>query len=1061
MRPEFCPSCLFRDAAESSVPDDSPQIPLQFVGDYELLGEVARGGMGVVFRARQRSLGRIVAVKLLLGGHLAGETARARFREEAAAAATLQHPNIVAIHEIGEHEGLPYFSMDLVDGQTLAALVREGPLAATRAARYVALTARAIAYGHQQGILHRDLKPSNVLVDAFDQPKVTDFGLAKRLAGSTPDLTLTGQVLGTPAYSAPEQARDTNSATQRSDVYSLGALLYHLLTGRAPFQADSLEAILRQVASEEPVAPRRLNPSLSRDLENVCLKCLEKDPSQRYPTAAGLADDLERFLAQEPVLARPVGPLSRIWRWSRRHRLVASLIALLTLTLVSVAIGSTLVAGRIARAEQATLLGLRDSLLNEATALRLGDDVLQRDAILDRIRQVQALDPAPESIVRARSEAAAALALPRVQLENEWVLPPDAAPDRLWLDQETRTRFEVIGTNQLRTWNLGLGTNWIDTGTNRITALEEITRDGRHVALRHPNGIGLWSLSSGKRLFQGTRPAGGVTFSWAGDFAVVEDANDGLLVVDLPSGRIRSRALVPDPIPNGDRGWFHFSVSPDDTLIVGGRVRTNVADVLRVADGRHLTRLRVDEPVTASAWHPASLMVATGTRSGRILLWRYPSASPSDWTVNFILPGREGAIEALSFHPSGRLLAASSSNRRILVSDLQTRRHLFDAPGHARGFRFDAAGTRLGPILDRRRFRTLVFTNSDLVSDRELGGLRTDILGIDATSELPVAAAFAYGRGGIIHPRFGHELTHLNTAGTRDLRIHPSGTALCGIDNRGVSRWSLSQTGPAQYEVGERWTWLEGPQWSHLAFNRDGSRLAIANRSNGHVALFDTHRTNRLATLADHPGCDQISLSPDTAWLATASRLDRRIRVWRVRDGQPVRDIPGGDRPEGLFSPDGRWFVATGLQCTLLSVDGWRSIPLPGISADVETGSATFSPDGQLLALATDRHDILPPERFNELEQVAFPSVSTSQAIGWDALSSASSWVQKNGDIGYGSAQLMRSTTPDRLTVAVVANIGNVAVGKLTQDLLTIVRTIPNVSPFYDLFPAQLVNDAP
>jgi WD40 repeat protein len=873
--------------------------------------------------------------------------------------------------------------MDLVDGQTLAMLVREGPLAAARAARYVALTARAIAYGHQQGILHRDLKPSNVLVDAFDQPKVTDFGLAKRLAGSTPDLTLTGQVLGTPAYSAPEQAKDTNSATQRSDIYSLGALLYHLLTGRAPFQADSLESILRQVATEEPVAPRRLNPSLSRDLENVCLKCLEKDPSQRYATAADLADDLDRFLAQEPVHARPVGPVARIWRWSRRHRLVASLVAILTLTLVSAAIGSTLVAGRIARAERATVLGLRDSLLNEATALRLGDDVLQRDAILDRIRQVQALDPGPESIIRARSEAAAALALPKVQLENEWVLPPDAAPNRLWLDQKSQTRFEVIGTNQLRTWTPNLVTNWIDTGTNRITALDDIARDGLHAALRHPTGVGIWSLSSGKRLFQGSKPLGGVTFSGAGDFAVIEEASDGLVVVDLPSGRIRSRPLVPDPIPNGDRGWFHFSVSPDGTLIVGGRVRTNVADVLRVADGRHITRLRVDEPVTASAWHPTIPMVATGTRSGRILLWRYPS--PSDWTLNFILPGREGAIEALSFHPTGRLLAAASSNRRILVSDLQTRRRLFDAPGHARGFQFDAGSTRLGPILERRRFRTLAFTNSDLVSDRDLGGLRSDILGIDASSELPIAAAFAYGRGGIIHPRFGHEMTLLNTAGTRDLKIHPSGTAVFGIDHRGVSRWSLSQTSLSQYEVGERWTWLDGPQWSHLAFNRDGSRVAIANPSQGNVALYDTQLTNRLATLADHPDCDQISLSPDTTWLATASRLDRRVRVWRVSDGHAVRDIPGGDRPAGLFSPDGQWFVATGLQCTLLSVDGWRSIPLPGISADIETGSATFSPDGSLLALATDRHDIrlfsLPSARHLLTLHAEFPTRITSLAI--------------------------------------------------------------------------------
>jgi len=270
------------------------------IGDYELIEEVARGGMGVVFRARQRSLGRIVAVKLLLGGGFAGESARSRFRTEASAAARLQHPNIVAIHDIGEHDGQLYFSMDLVEGGTLADRVRNGPLTAREVARIGGLIAGAVHHAHGQGVLHRDLKPSNVLLDRDGEPHVTDFGLAKHLE-STVTLTDTGDVLGSPAYASPEQVRgETRAIGFASDVYSMGALLYHLMTGRPPFQGDSVEAVLRQVADAEPVSPRRLNPSVPVDLETVCLKCLEKDPQRRYGTAGEVRDELERILARDP-----------------------------------------------------------------------------------------------------------------------------------------------------------------------------------------------------------------------------------------------------------------------------------------------------------------------------------------------------------------------------------------------------------------------------------------------------------------------------------------------------------------------------------------------------------------------------------------------------------------------------------------------------------------------------------------------------------------------------------------------------------------------------------------
>jgi serine/threonine protein kinase len=287
---------------------------LRYFGDYELLEEVARGGMGVVYRARQVSLDRIVAVKMMRPGVLATEDEIRRFQAEARTAAGMQHPNIVAIHEVGEFDGLHYFSMDFVEGPSLAELVRQKPLAPGEAARYVQVLAEAVHYAHGKGILHRDLKPSNVLVDPNGGPRITDFGLARPMEGGA-GMTVTGTLMGTPAYMPPEQAAGEGATlTAAADVYSLGAILYELLTGRPPFRGANPLATVRLVLEEEPASLRSLDATISRDLEAVCMRCLAKDPLRRYQSAAGLGADLERFLRGEPVL-EPSAPLRiRPWR---------------------------------------------------------------------------------------------------------------------------------------------------------------------------------------------------------------------------------------------------------------------------------------------------------------------------------------------------------------------------------------------------------------------------------------------------------------------------------------------------------------------------------------------------------------------------------------------------------------------------------------------------------------------------------------------------------------------------------------------------------------------------
>ena len=284
----LCPRCLLRlarDLSDLDLADQELESPLVLghFADYELLAEIGHGGMGVVYQARQKSLDRIVALKMLLGGQFAEPQARARFRSEAEIAAQLQHPNIVAIHEVGEHDHLPFFTMDFVEGRSLAEVARDKPLTPTAAAGYMATIARAIAYAHEHGVLHRDLKPSNILIDGSDQPRITDFGLAKRLTGSTTSLTLSGEALGSPNFMPPEQAAGKHQQIgPPSDVYGLGAILYYLVTSRPPFVADNLSMAVRQVQDQEPVSPRVLNPGVPKDLETICLKCLQKEPSKRY-----------------------------------------------------------------------------------------------------------------------------------------------------------------------------------------------------------------------------------------------------------------------------------------------------------------------------------------------------------------------------------------------------------------------------------------------------------------------------------------------------------------------------------------------------------------------------------------------------------------------------------------------------------------------------------------------------------------------------------------------------------------------------------------------------------
>jgi len=406
------------EATAQGRSSEKPLVPGTQLPGYEILEELGRGGMGIVYRARQLALQRVVALKVLLSGAHAGPKERAAFRTEAEAAARLHHPNIVQVYDIAEHDGLPYFSFEFVDGQNLEQKAAGRPLPPGQAAALVETLARAMHHAHQQGIVHRDLKPSNILLAELT-PKITDFGVAKLLDAERGQ-TATGDFLGTPHYMAPEQASGhSKESGPAADVYSLGAILYQLLTGRPPFQGASALEILEQVRFREAAPPSKVERYLPRDLDTICLKCLEKDPRRRYASAQDLAEDLRRFSAGEPILARPAASWERAWKWARRRPAVAGLIGVSTAAILALLLLSFWHQARI-----------------QAAHLRYQSFVERRDdALFHGVHGTSFLDVDMAENLKA-TRTAVDQALATIGLSVDAAQPP--VPDRYLSDRENR-----------------------------------------------------------------------------------------------------------------------------------------------------------------------------------------------------------------------------------------------------------------------------------------------------------------------------------------------------------------------------------------------------------------------------------------------------------------------------------------------------------------------------------------------------------------------------------------------------------------------------------------------
>jgi WD40 repeat protein/predicted Ser/Thr protein kinase len=587
--------------------------------------------MGVVYKAQQASLGRTVALKMLPFGPFTRDDFVKRFHTEAQAAAKLQHPNIVAIYEVGEREGQHFFSMEFVDGPNLAEVVGSQPMAETRAVRIVRSIAEALHFAHEHGILHRDLKPSNVLLDPLDQPKVTDFGLAKDLAGDS-ELTMTGQALGSPSYIPPEQAEGRRDAlSPRSDVYSLGAVLYHLATGRPPFAGESITATMRQVINEEPVSPRLLNPALSRDLEVVCLKCLEKEPARRYASARELAEELARFQNDEPIRARPVSAAEKIWRWCRRRPALAS---------VSGAALTFLVAGLIVslwqwhRAEQQA--GIVLTALVQAKIQR-AEEFLARDQsgrglawLAHVLREDAANQVASERLLWALTARDFPLPLTSAMSHGDRVLSARFHPagDRVLTASKD-------GTAQLWDAATGEAVGVAMRHTDAVTSIE-FSRDGQRIlTLSADRTVRLWSARDGTSLGPVVRHHSGIV--WAGFF------------------------------PDGDR---FVTASFDGT-----------ARAWSSSSG---------EPLTPPMRHGSRLAAACLSADGRWIMTSSEDRSLQLWNATSGEAFREPTVRDktrstfLRFSPDSQFLYFTDGLHRVLFLDLQTRELIGAPPSHAR-----------------------------------------------------------------------------------------------------------------------------------------------------------------------------------------------------------------------------------------------------------------------------------------------------------------------------------------------------------------------------------------
>jgi WD40 repeat protein/tRNA A-37 threonylcarbamoyl transferase component Bud32 len=932
---------LSRDAMPGASHDFEIKAGTDF-GEFELIEEIASGGMGVVFKARQKNLGRIVALKTIRPAALrTGTDAIHRFRIEAEAVARLDHPHIVPVYEMGEYDGFPFISLKLIGGGDLERHVprlRHDPRAIARLMKEVA---RAVHYAHLRGILHRDLKPSNILLDEHGEPHVTDFGLAKCVENDS-GLTHTGLILGTPSYMAPEQVSGhRGEVTTAADVYGLGAVLYKLLTGRPPFQAESVYETLRQVREQEPVPPGARSQRVDRDLEAICLKSLEKDPRRRYPSAEALAADLDRWLSGEPIVARPTGHLERAWRWCGRNRVVAGLSASVATLLVLVAAVATVAAfGQHVLAERAKAAASRATeLASSERAARLLADARAEEIrrrmvrmnvdngvrIVDQGDLTGALPWFAEALRLDRNDLAAAtthrLRLGTILTQCP-ILDGVFAHERMiqWatLDPSGRRLATGSADGTARIWDVATGAavtpplshegpvNWVEfqnDGTRLLSASDDGT-------------IRIWDAALG-------RPSGGRWLSHASPVRVARFSPDGRRVV---SGGFNGTVWLWDadtgtscgrPLRLGSE-LFCITFSPDGQKVAIG-TGDGRASVWRVTDGglRMIGKLVHRATVRDVAFSPDGTRLLTSSHDGTARVWDVQTGSPI--TAELQHGGSLGARASWVFHaefsPDGARVVTASHDGTARVWNAQTGRPITPA---------------LGPMGHSIAVRDACFSPD---------GGRIATAGFDGTARVWDAAT-----GEPLSPPLYHGGV------LQRARFTPDGSRVLTVGSDSTARlWNLTTVGSSAITV----ELASGA--NHAAFDPRVNRFATAC-GDGTARVWDAATGQPVTPLLRHRrGVLRVAFRGDGRLLATAS-FDSTARIWDAQSGAPVTPpLVHEDTVTWIvFSPDGSNLASASAGGTVRIWDvATGRLAAPPLKHDNEVFHLAYSPDGRMLASAS------------------------------------------------------------------------------------------------------------
>jgi WD40 repeat protein/tetratricopeptide (TPR) repeat protein/tRNA A-37 threonylcarbamoyl transferase component Bud32 len=966
--------------------DPAPGTRIRYFGDYELIKELGRGGMGIVYKARQLSLNRPVALKMIRSAALASEDELRRFQNEAEAVALLDHPHIVPILEVGNHDGQRYFSMKLIGGSSLDKTLAAYTADPNSAARLLQKAALAVHHAHQRGILHRDLKPANILLDEQGEPYVTDFGLAKRVQGDS-ELTYSGSIMGTPAYMAPEQASGRRGAvTTSSDVYGLGAILYALLTGRAPFGGDSIDETLEQVRSDSPAPPSKINPRVPRDLEVICRKCVEKEPARRYASAQALAEDLGRYLAGEPITARPTGALERGWLWCKRNPWLAAAIGSTAAGLVIVAALSLLYADKQSQvARQKTLLAQQQTRIAE--------------------QQTQIANEEADS-ARKQSEATERVTRLAGDLKNSY----KEAERRLAAFEFERAQAEFekknIGRGMIRlvqTWRAAVGAEdpgWQHSARASLTAWSRHHRpvirlfggdhaafspDGRALLVVDGSTSQVFDIRTGKPICTPKEHNSQVlSLAFGPDRAMV------LTKIGDETARLwnvmTARTIGTVIIPGGQIQTAAFSPDAKSLLICSRkrRPRTGLVSGFEEFDEMRLWNTANAKPIGSVMKPNEGFHRVMFSPDGRIVLTTSYTFQPTNhyatrlWDATTTKPigppldhGNQGVT--IAFSPDGRTILTGSGNvvRRWDAATAQPIGAPIKLQSEGMVVKFSPDGlSAVQDLSGRGPYRRPTFQLCNIDSGKPIGAP------METEDHVALVEFSRDGRYVLIGSLFGsdsHNTARLWDAATgqrlglpmenegkiKSAAFSPDGRFVLTVGSNGAVRlWNVETSEPLGMP-------LDGLYYSmshstSVAFSRDGRTVIIVENPQGMFVPNKAHRWSATTgeplgtTIVDRPRVLDLAISTDgRAVLCGLS--DGTARLWDRASGKEIRFQVVGRQKEYrgsvlavAISPDCRT-VLTG------SEDGtarlWNAVTGsaigPPLVHELEVVSVAFSPDGR------------------------------------------------------------------------------------------------------------------